>query len=175
MALSPEAERQMAERRTAGQRWLAGEAVALVDQSRYQAQTIGLVADLEPGLEVWTWESGGRRDVHGDALGGIVLHVDTSTPKRVDDETGEVVGGVLIRCYDPLAPWPFRAFQVFQEGDLDPATIALMDPHELAKAIKRFCGEVARQIRGRRYSIGTFEAELVTDAWRLVVALMGRG
>ena len=174
MPFSPEAEAQMAANRSRGERWLSGEAVALVDQSRYSSRTIGMVAELEPGLEVWTWESGGRRDVHGDPLGGIVLHVDTSTPKAVNED-GEVTGGVLVRCYDPLAPWPFRAFQTFAEGDLDPASIRVMDTHEVAKAVKRFCGEVGRQIRGRRYSIGTFEAELVTDAWRLVVALMGRG
>ncbi len=173
MPFSPEAERQMAERKTRGQRWLEGEELELFD-GRYSARTIGLMAELTPGMEVWTVEHG-RRDAHGEPLGGIVLHVDSGGPNTFDEETGEVVTHpTRFRCYDPLAPWPYRSFQTFAEDELCPASIAVPPQSDVVRAIRRFCREAGRQPKGRPLLLDAFDAGLVTDAWRLVVALMGR-
>jgi hypothetical protein len=106
-------------------------------------------------------------------LGGIVLNVDAGGPPTYDDETGEVVTHpALFRCYDPLTPWPYRSFETFREDELCAASVAVPPTSDLVKAVRRFCREVGS---GRRTgSFDAHEADLVTDAWRLVVVMMGR-
>jgi hypothetical protein len=168
VTLSEEAKRQMAEadaRRTAH---LRGERPWFEDApGRFGARTIGALAEVGPGWEVWTCETG-RRNSHEEPIGGIVLHVDGGG--RRTDEWGELVSvPALFRCYDPWAPWPHKAFRTLSEDEVNKDAIRVADPQSLVIAIRRFCREVGHG----KLSLDVFEAHLVTDAARLVAVLMG--
>jgi hypothetical protein len=168
--LSEEAKRQMAEldaRRTAH---LRGEREWYQDPGRHGARSIGVVADIGPGYEVWTCEDG-RRNYHEEPLGGIVLHVDAGAPATVD-EWGELhEHPATFRVYDPFAPWPRAAFRRISEDEVNREAIALASQQSLVIAVRRFCREVAT---GKR-TLSAFECGLVTDAARLVAVLMMGG
>jgi hypothetical protein len=170
MALSEEAKAQMAANaeRQRGNRWLKGEA-ELVD-GRFGALTLGPAAAIEPGVEVWTREEA-RRNWHEDPLGGIVLAVDPGGRYISDD--GEIVNRPAhFRCYDPLAPWPRKAFMWVSEEHVNRNTLAVVPPYDLARAVRRFCGEVCEHMAGRKGMLDHFEADLVTHAARLTSVLM---
>jgi hypothetical protein len=169
---SPEARAQMEElaARHRGKRWMHGEEVELLD-SRFGARTIGVMTEIGPGMEVWT--SGGddsRRDHRGEAIGGYVLSVDPGWSK-IDDETGEIVNHpARFRVYDPQAAWPYRSFQNLYEDEVHRPSVALVEEWRLVTAIRRFCREVGAS---KSRSLDAFDAQLVTDAFRLTVVIMG--
>jgi hypothetical protein len=165
---SPEAERQIAQARarSRGQRWMAGEAELL--DSRFGARTFGPVAEITPGMEIWTREDA-RRDWHGDPLGGIVVHVDPGAPDTVTVDGEIIKHPARYRCYDPLAPFPWRCFVTLDENDIQPSAIAVAPSISVVGAIRRFCREVGTGPR----TLDAHHAQLVTDAHRLVAVLMG--
>jgi|SRR5580704_515979 hypothetical protein len=168
MPITPEGQRQMTEldaRRTAH---LRGEREWYEDPGRFGPRAIGAIAELAPGLEAWTTEDG-RRNRHGEPLGGIILHVDPGAPPTVD-EWGELhPHPALIRVYDPLAPWPDKAFRTLTEDEVNRDTVAVSSDRSTGLAIRKFCREVGHG----KGAVDLFEAHLVTDAARLVAVLMG--
>ena len=169
MPFSSEAERQMAANaaRHRGNQWMRGEAELL--DPRFGARTIGAIAEIGPGWEIWTAE-GGRRNWHEEPLGGIVLHVDSGGQPYVDAETGEIVHRpASFRCYDPLAPWPNKAFVNLAEGEVNAQAVTVADNTSMVIAIRRFC----RQVADGPKTLGTLDAQLVIDAARLVAVVMG--
>lgn len=172
MPNSPEAEAQMAEqaKRHRGKAFLRGEGPLL--DSRFGARTIGVMAEITPGLEVWTDEMDdmARHNHKGEALGGYVLSIDPGW-SSVDDETGELVNHpARFRCYDPHADWPRRAFPVLSENEVYRPGVRIPDTHNLVIAVRRFCREVGAT---KGLTLYPEEAQLVTDAARLVNVLMG--
>lgn len=171
--LTPEARAQMeqAKQRHRGARWLAGESVDLVD-GRFGARTIGILAEITPGLEVWTNadDDMARHNHDGHALGGYVLHVDAGWT-QVDPETGEITNHpASFRCYDPQGAWPHRAFPTLTETEIHRPSVAIPPAHKLVIAVRRFCREVGTH---NSLTLDAFDAGLVTDAARLVAVLMG--
>jgi hypothetical protein len=139
--------------------------------SRFGVRTIGALAEITPGVEVWCVE-GGRRNWHEQPLGGLVLTVDGGGPGRVDDETGEIVRSpARYRCYDHLAPWPGNAFRWISESEISSDTVEVADRVSLVTAVRRFCRQVGTGPR----VLDAHEAQLVTDAARIVAVLMGGG
>lgn len=139
------------------------------DDGRYPARSIGAIALVTPGCEVWTCEDG-RRNRHDEPLGGLVLHVDAGAPNTVD-EWGEVERHpARFRCYDYLAPWPHQAFRWISEDEVNRASIRSARPRSMVTAIRRF----ARQVGHGGLVLDGYEADLVTDAARLVAVVMGQ-
>ena len=137
----------------------------------FRGQTIGITAEIGPGLEVWTsGDDASRRDHRGEPLGGYVLHVDPGW-SSVDPETGEILNHpARFRCYDPQGAWPHRAFPVLSEDEVYRPAVTVPPAHKLVIAVRRFAREVANH---DSLSLDTFDAGLVTDAARLVAVLMG--
>lgn len=157
--------------RNRGAQFMAGNAELL--DSRFGARTYGPLTEITPGMEVWTSEEG-RRNWREDLLGGIVLAVDAGAPDTLDATTGEIIEHpARFRCYNPIAPWPHRAFTSIAEGEVNRESIAVAETRSLVLAVRRFCGQVCDHTR-RRYPghFDDFEAQLVTDAARLVAVLM---
>jgi hypothetical protein len=172
MPYSPEAEAQMAEqaKRHRGQQFMRGEGPLL--DSRFGARTIGVMAEITPGLEVWTDELDdmARHNHKGEALGGYVLSIDAGW-SSVDQETGEMVNHpARFRCYDPQGRWPDRAFPVLSEDEVYRPGVRIPPAHHLVIALRRFCREVANH---DSLNLDPFDAQLVIDAARLVTVLMG--
>lgn len=172
-----EALRQMAEAdaRHRGKAWLRGEAVPLVD-SRYGARTLGAVAEVTLGCELWARDSlEGRLDRHGDPLGGIVVGLDAGGPPTWDAETGErILHPARFECYDHLAPWPHRAFTWLAEEQVDPSSIGPASPAALALAVRRFAAEVCQhQRKSKLRTLSSFEADLMRYGFLLSAVLMG--
>jgi hypothetical protein len=167
--LSEEAQASIARHQANRTAWIRGEK-PLVD-SRFGATTIGAVTEIGPGIEIWTCENG-RRDWHEQPLGGLVLDVDPGRPDTIDDD-GEIhPHPARYRCYDPLAPWPHRAFVWVTEPEIDRQSIAVAARPSLVTAIRRFCGEV---IKSNRSTLDGFEADLIRHASRLAGVLIGAG
>lgn len=167
--LTPEAQASIDAHKGRQQGWIRGERPLL--DSRFGARTIGAIAEITPGCEAWT-----RTDPLGDiaARGGIVVHVNPGQPDTISDD-GEIVHHpARYRCHNPAGHWPDQAFVTISETEIDPATVAPASALSLVAAIRRFCREVGGIDRLRvRRTLDAHEAQLVTDAWRLVVALMG--
>jgi hypothetical protein len=168
--LSEEAKAQMAEldaRRTAH---LRGEREWFEGPGRFGARTIGAIAEITPGCEIWTHEYTGRRDPDENPLGGIVLHVDGGG--RYTDEWGELVNvPARFRCYDPHAAWPHKSFRWLSEDEVNRDAMSVASDQSLVIAIRRFCREVGTG----GYTLDAWEAGLVTDAARLVAVVMMGG
>jgi hypothetical protein len=138
------------------------------DDGRHPARSIGALSQVAPGWEVWTTE-GGRRDADDNPLGGIVLHVDAGAPNTVD-EWGEIQRHpARYRTYDPHARWPDKAFRWVGEDEVNRQGIRVASAQSLVIAVRRFCREVGTG----GLVLDGFEADLVTDAGRLVAVLMG--
>lgn len=164
--LSEEARRQIEEHERRRTAWTRGEAP--LTEGRFGARTYGAITEITPGMEIWSVEDG-RRNWHNEPLGGIVLHAD---PGRTytDQETGEIVTQpARYRCYDPLAPFPGNAFCWLEEQLVNRDGIGVTPAASLVTAVRRFCQQVAHGPR----TLSGFDAQLVTDAGRLVAVLMG--
>lgn len=165
--LSPEAQAKIAEHKANRSAYFRGERPLL--DSRFGATTIGVVAEITPGIELWTVEDG-RRNWHDEPLGGIVLEVDPGGPATVDGD-GEIHDHpARYRCYDPLAPWPHRAFTWIPEPEVNRDSIRPAERPSMVTAIRRFCLHVATSNSG---TLDAFEAQLIQHAGRLAAVLMG--
>lgn len=167
MALDPRAQERIDRYNADRTAWFRGERPLL--DSRFGAHTIGAVTEITVGIELWTVEDG-RRNWHDEPLGGIVLQIDPGRPATVDDN-GEIhEHPARYRCYDPLAPWPHRAFTWILEPEINRASIQPAERQSMVTAIRRFCYEIATKKNG---TLDGFEAQLIEHAHRLAVVLMG--
>lgn len=165
--LSEAARRQVEEHERSRLAWARGEK-PLMD-SRFGASTIGAVTEITPGMEIWTCEDG-RRNWHEEPLGGIVLSIDPGRPDTVTED-GEIIRHPpRYRCYDPFAPWPHKAFVDILEPEINRESIAAKPAHELVIAVRRFCRQASL---ANHLTLDTQDAQLVTDAARLVAVIMG--
>jgi hypothetical protein len=170
VTLSEEAKRQMAEadaRRTAH---LRGERPWYEDPGRFSARTIGVLAEVGPGFEIYSSEieQGGRLNADLEPIGGIVVQVDAGG--RTTDEWGELVNiPARFRTYDRSAADWDKAFRWLSEDEVNKEAIGMASDYHLRSAVRKFCREVGRG----KGSIDIFEAHLVADAARLVAVLMG--
>ena len=168
--LSDDAARQIEQREQQRQARLRGDSPYSEHAGRFGPSTFGAIAEITPGMEIWSVDDG-RRNWHNEPLGGIVLHVD---PGRswTDTDTGEkITQPARYRCYDPLAPWPHNAFAWLEEPIVNRQAIAVTPGVSLVHAIRRFCRQVATGPR----TLSGFDAQLVTDAHHLVAVVMGGG
>jgi hypothetical protein len=161
VTLSPEAKAQMDE--------LARRRRPLYeDPGRFGPRTIGTLALVDVGWEVWTTEFG-RRNADLEPLGGIVLAVDPGGKRT--DEWGEITYcPARFRTYDAQAEWPHKSFRWISEDEVNREFgVGAPSPADLVTAIRRFCREVGR---GGRV-LDAFDADLVLEAGRLVAVVMG--
>lgn len=172
MPYSEAARRQMAEldARHRGKAWLRG-GPELLD-SRFGARTLGALAEVTLGCELWSRDNlEGRLDNHGDPLGGIVVGFDAGGAPDLD--TGEL-RPARFECYDPYAPWPHRAFVWLAEPEVDPSSIGPAKPSSLTLAVRRFAGEVCQHQRRRKtLTLSSSEADLMRYGLLLSAVLMG--
>ena len=132
------------------------------------AKTIGVMADITPGLAVFTNadDDMARHNNNGEALGGYVLSIDAGWTSA---ETGEI-HPPRFRCYDPHGRWPDRAFVVLTEDEVYRPAVRVPPDHHLVIALRRFC----RQVGGHdSLTLDGFDAGLVVDAARLTAVVMG--
>lgn len=149
-------------------RHLRGEAPWVDDDGRFGPRTIGALSLIEVGWEVWASENGPRNS-HGEALGGIVVGIDSGAPPSVD-EYGEIIKHPAhFRCYDYLAPWPYKSFRALSEDEVTTVGLRVASTQRLVTAIRRFCREVGHG----SLTFDAFEARLVTEAAHLVAVVMG--
>lgn len=149
-------------------RHLRGEAPWVEDDGRFGPRTIGALALVQVGWEVWASE-GGRLNSHGEPLGGLVVGVDAGGPPTVD-EYGEIIKHpARFRCYDYLAPWPYKSFRALSEDEVTTVGLRVASTQRLVTAIRRFCREVGHG----SLTLDAFEARLVTEAAHLVAVVMG--
>jgi hypothetical protein len=159
-----EAQQQMKEWEATRKARANGEGPLL--DSRFGVRTIGVVAEIQPGVSVWT-DLDKRRTTRDEPIGGIVLEVIDGI-ENVDGDTGEIRLIRAFRCFDPLAPFA-KAFRTVREDEIGPDGIEGNPSGALAKTVRRFCREVAG---GRGLIVGR-EARLVTDAAHLAAIIMG--
>lgn len=146
---------------------LRGERPYFEDPGRFGARSIGTLAELGPGWEVWTSEEG-RRNAHEEPLGGLIVAVEAGG--RGVDEWGELVNRpARFRCYDPFAPWPAKSFRWLSEDEVNRDTVAVASAQQIVTAVRRFCREVGHG----GLSLDAFEADLVVEAAHLAAVVMG--
>lgn len=144
--------------------------------SRMGARTLGDMAIVEPGCEIWarTGVNGSMRvgddDADGDgvqARGGVVLEVTDNVD--YDRETGEIAHRRSFRVFDYAAP-SRQAYTTLTETQVDPSRFDGPNPSRLAGLVRRWC----RQVGERNGILTSADAQLVVDAARLTAVLMQR-
>jgi hypothetical protein len=150
---------------------MAGEDVDLVP-SRFAARTIGSLAEVRIGCEVWSRENlEGRMDRFGDALGGIVVATDGGGRFVTDD--GEVIDRpARFHCYNPYTSLNL-AFVWLAEDQVDPERIGVVKETVLTNAVRRFASEVCQHSHQLR-SLSSWEADLMRYAFVLSAVIMGQ-
>jgi hypothetical protein len=147
----------------------AQQALVAADEQRrttYGARSIGLLAMVAVGWQLWSKEGGvdQRSDANGDARGGIVVEI-TGT-RTVDDETGEVRDDRAFRCVDPIS---LRQVTL-PEKMVDLDRIDMFRRYDTVKTIVRMAYHLGR-IPGRNLLQDEHRVlQQVADMHRLAVA-----
>ena len=151
-------------KREARERW---DGLRPIVDSRLGAQTIGDMAVVEPGCEIWA-RNGDAEDItnmrqwqDGEAKGGIVLEVTDV----VDRETGELLRA--FRCWDYTRGID-HSYSTLTEAQVDPSTFTAPSIVRLRNQYRRICKHIAE----RQHTAGVFEIQMVIDAARMA-AIVG--
>lgn len=137
---------------------------------RFGARTLGDMALVEPGCEVYARVDGDVADVRmradGEARGGIVIEVTDTT---IVDEDGAITQQRAFRCFDYQIPDLAKAFTVLTEAQVDPDGFEPPRIDRIRGLYRRLCQEVG----AKRGTASAFEIDLVAVAARLA-AIVGQ-
>lgn len=130
-------------KREARERW---DGIRPIVDSRIGAKTIGDMAMIEPGCEIWAKNAdieditNVRQWVDGDAKGGIVLEIIDAT--YIDAVTGEFSPLRAFRCWDYTRSIE-HAYSTLTEAQVDPSTFAAPSIVRIRNQYRRICKHVA--------------------------------